>query len=91
VPAWEARRAGGKGVRPGRGQDVGWVWELQLFAPFGSVSVTEKLATIIDFIEFCTACHAEGCGSKSRRSRHLDAERIILLFSGELGRGVLVV
>jgi hypothetical protein len=29
------------------------------FRPLRAVSATEKLATIIDFIEFCTACHAE--------------------------------
>ena len=32
------------------------------FRPLRAVSVTEKLATIIDSIEFCTACHAEGRG-----------------------------
>ena len=47
--------------------------ELQLFVPFRAVSATEKLATIIDSIEFCTACHAEGRGFEPRRSRHLDA------------------
>jgi hypothetical protein len=41
--------------------------------PFRAVSATEKLATIIDSIAFCTACHAEGRASEPRRSRHLDA------------------
>src|SRR5262245_10042344 len=40
------------------------------FRPFQAGSATEKLATIIDFIEFCTACHAEGRGFEPRRSRH---------------------
>jgi hypothetical protein len=30
------------------------------FRPFQAVSAAEKIATIIDSIEFCTACHAEG-------------------------------
>jgi hypothetical protein len=32
------------------------------FRHFRAVSATEKLATIIDSIEFCTACHAKGRG-----------------------------
>jgi len=42
------------------------------FRPLRAVSVTEKLATIIDSIEFCTACHAEGRGFVPRRPRHFD-------------------
>ena len=34
---------------------VGWVWELQLFAPLGRFSATGKLATMIDSIDFCMA------------------------------------
>src|SRR5262249_2696136 len=45
-------------------------WGVQLFAPFRAASATEKLATIVDSIEFCTACHAEGRGFEPRRSRH---------------------
>ena len=42
------------------------------FRPLRAVSATEKLATIIDFIEFCTACHAEGRRFEPRRSRHFN-------------------
>src|SRR5262249_11728902 len=35
------------------------------FRPLRAVSATGKLATIVDFIEFCTACHAEGRGFRA--------------------------
>jgi len=53
-------------MRPGRRLGLG----VATFRPLGAVSAAEKLATIIDFIEFCTACHAEGRGFVPRRSRH---------------------
>jgi hypothetical protein len=43
--------------------------ELQLYHPFGAVSAAEKVATLIDFIEFCTACHAIAHGT-SVPARH---------------------
>jgi hypothetical protein len=47
VDADEARASAGFGV-----------------ATFGTLwGATEKLATIVDSIEFCTACHAEGGSS----------------------------
>ena len=52
------------GRRPG--------FRLQLFALLGRFQPTEKLATIVDSIEFCTACHAEGRGFEPRRSRQFD-------------------
>src|SRR5262245_63912691 len=65
------------------------------FRPLRAVSATEKLATVIDSIAFCTACHAERRRFEPRPSRHLDAgcgaEQNYLLFSGDLGGGVLVV
>ena len=50
-----AGRRGPKGVGP-EGRLVA------TFCSFRAVSATEKLATIIDSLEFCTACHAEGRG-----------------------------
>src|SRR6516162_5723078 len=41
------------------------------FHPFRAASAAEMVATIVDHIEFCTACHAEGRGFEPRRSRHL--------------------
>jgi hypothetical protein len=43
---------------------------LQLFCFFRAASAAEKIAMIIDSIELCTACHAEGRGFEPRRSRH---------------------
>ena len=56
----------------------------------GAGSAAEKIAIIIDSIEFCTACHA-GRGFEPRPAIWMPAEQDYLLFSGKLGRGVLVV
>ena len=58
VGANEARASAGFGVAT--------------FRPLRAASATEKLATIIDSIEFCTACHAEGRRFEPRRSRHFN-------------------
>ena len=72
------RRVCGSGVgRETRLRVVGWARlgiarkPVATFQPFRAVSAAEKIATIIDSIEICTAaCHAEGRGFESRRSRH---------------------
>ena len=51
------------GRRPGF-----WVATL---CTFQAVLGEENVATSVDYIEFCTACHAEGRGFEPRRSRHL--------------------
>jgi hypothetical protein len=45
---------------------------LATFRPFQAVSAAEKLATIVDSIGFCTACHAEGREFEFRRYRHFN-------------------
>jgi hypothetical protein len=50
------------GVGP---NDPGLDLEVATFRLLPAVSAAEKLATIIDFIEFCTACHAESRGRAS--------------------------
>ena len=69
------RREARASARMRLGRRLGW--ELQLFAPFRAVSATEKLATIIDSIEFCTACHAEGRRFEPRRSRHFNFNDLV--------------
>jgi hypothetical protein len=54
------KRAGG--VRPGA---------VATFRPFQAGSAAEKVAMMIDSIELCTACHAEGRGFEPRRSRQI--------------------
>src|SRR5262249_29016904 len=74
------------GVGPDEPQGVGWLWELQLFALFRAASAAEKVATLIDFIEFCTACHAEGRGFEPRRSRHFSTSWLASFFAFRLFR-----
>ena len=37
----------------------------------------ENVATTIDSIEFCTACHAEGRRFEPRRSRHFNFDDVV--------------
>src|SRR5262245_1037897 len=68
------RRKGPLGMRPSYDDhEEGWQIALQAglgvatFRPFRAASAAEKIAMIIDFIEFCTACHAEGRALWRRR------------------------
>jgi len=56
LPPWK-RAARSKSVRPDEPRAPGG-FGVATFRRLRAVSATEKLATIIDFIEFCTACHA---------------------------------
>ena len=62
--------AGGKGVSPNVAQGDGRGFLVATFHGFRADLGEENVATLIDSIEFCTACHAEGRGFEPRRSRH---------------------
>jgi hypothetical protein len=56
--------ARGKGVGPDEARASAGLG-VATFRPFRVASAAEKIATIIDSIKFCTACHAEGRGFRA--------------------------